>query len=198
MTTLLHDSDIQLISEHQLPNSIQGTPRPEQTWKLSSGRAAAVCVLFIPPATGIEAHIVLIRRTTNLSSHKGQIGLPGGHKDPEDQNPTITALRELEEEIGLAKSKVNVHGQLPSTNTIDGNVVVPIICSTLVSADHFKPSESEVADIFTAPWSTFSRSQSDQFHFNLFGVKKESCLFRVGRNNVWGLTAKILYSADFK
>lgn len=38
----------------------------------------------------------------------GEVALPGGKTDPSDADDVATALREAEEEIGLAPSLVNV------------------------------------------------------------------------------------------
>ena len=39
---------------------------------------------------------------------------PGGKKDPEDKSVIETAVREMEEEMGLEKSRVHVWAQMPA------------------------------------------------------------------------------------
>jgi len=62
------------------------TPRP----------AAALLLLY--PQDG-ELYVPLTVRTGHLPTHKGQVALPGGSLDPEDDGPVSTALREAEEEL---------------------------------------------------------------------------------------------------
>ena len=52
-----------------------------------------------------EPHAVLTRRRADLRRHAGEISFPGGRRDPEDRDLRETALREAEEEIGLAPRK---------------------------------------------------------------------------------------------
>ena len=39
---------------------------------------------------------------------------PGGKKDPEDKSIIETAVREMEEELGLEKSRVQVWAEMPA------------------------------------------------------------------------------------
>ncbi|KAH0635821.1 hypothetical protein KY289_035736 [Solanum tuberosum] len=43
-----------------------------------------------------------------LSTHPGEVALPGGKMDEEDLDDSVTALREAKEEIGLKSSLVQV------------------------------------------------------------------------------------------
>ena len=47
--------------------------------------------------------VLLTQRTAHLRDHAGQISFPGGRVEAHDCSPTDTALRETEEEIGLAR-----------------------------------------------------------------------------------------------
>ena len=57
-----------------------------------------------------QPQVVLTRRAVHLSTHQGEVAFPGGKRDPEDQNIIITALREAEEEVALARNRVRVLG----------------------------------------------------------------------------------------
>src|SRR6266851_8824898 len=61
-------------------------------------RPAAV---LVPIVDRPEPAVLLTQRTTELSSHAGQIAFPGGKIDPGDASPLGAALREASEEIGL-------------------------------------------------------------------------------------------------
>jgi 8-oxo-dGTP pyrophosphatase MutT (NUDIX family) len=77
----------------------------------ADARPAAVLMLF--HETSDEPSILLTERTSTLRSHPGQISFPGGRSDDTDADAVHTALREAEEEVGLAPAAVNVLGNLP-------------------------------------------------------------------------------------
>src|ERR1700761_447813 len=84
---------------------------------------SAVLVPLYDPGDG-ELRIVLTRRRADLRRHAGEISFPGGRQDPEDETTLQTALREAEEEIGLARRHVQVLGRLERTSTFVTNYVI--------------------------------------------------------------------------
>lgn len=96
-------------------------------------------------------HLLLIRRSHREGDHhSGQVAFPGGRVEPQDKSLAEAALREAEEEIGLAPSGVAVLGQLPDYTTITNYRVTPV-------AGHvhtpFEPvlQPAEVARLFSVP-----------------------------------------------
>lgn len=79
------------------------TPRGE--------RAAAVLMLFTDDA---DPALTFVTRAETMRRHAGQVALPGGAVDPTDRDLAHTALREADEEVGLAAEHVSVLGQLPA------------------------------------------------------------------------------------
>lgn len=87
-------------------------------------RSAVIALLSRAP----EPDLVLTARSTGLAHHAGQISMPGGGREPGDASPADTALREMEEEIGLRRAGVETLGQLvPRTVGVSRNRVVPIV-----------------------------------------------------------------------
>jgi 8-oxo-dGTP pyrophosphatase MutT (NUDIX family) len=76
-------------------------------------RPAAVLVLLYPDDEGV-ARVVLTERATRDGHHSGEVSLPGGKSEPDDADPTATALREAAEEIALDVREVDIRvvGQL--------------------------------------------------------------------------------------
>jgi 8-oxo-dGTP pyrophosphatase MutT (NUDIX family) len=113
-------------------------------------KAAAVLIPVVPRSG--QLHIVLTQRTVHLHDHAGQISFPGGRHEPEDETPQRTALREAEEEIGLAAHQLDVLGLLPDYLTATGYRVTPVVA--LVDPDVvWVPDPNEVAEVFETPLS---------------------------------------------
>lgn len=87
--------------------------------------AAAVLVPLVMHDSGTT--LLLTRRTAHLRDHAGQISFPGGRVEPEDEGVIATALRETEEEIGLARAHIDVIGQLPIYTTVTAFEVSPVV-----------------------------------------------------------------------
>lgn len=116
-------------------------------------RAAAVLVLFggdfaaaadHPGGLPADADVLLTERSATMRTHSGQIAFPGGSRDPGDDYPVGTALREAREETGLHPGGVRVLANLPSFPVPSGFEVTPVIGHEAV------PSEVGVVNAETA------------------------------------------------
>ncbi len=72
-------------------------------------------------------HVLLTQRAAHLRAHGGQISFPGGRAEAGDADAAATALREAEEEVGLARERVDVVGAMPPYTTITRFVVTPVV-----------------------------------------------------------------------
>lgn len=183
-----------------LPSRIAGL-EPARPWSAvphsGRGKLSAVVMLFLPPlADGAAARIVLTRRSTSVRTHRGQIGFPGGRVEQGDETPVDTALRELDEELGLPPGRVTPIGCLPLVPALDGSPIVTVVGAAAAEVDELKPAPEEVAAVFAEPWTSFTRARDRAFRFNIFGNWRESHLFELPERPVWGLTAWILARCD--
>ena len=85
---------------------------------------AAVAVTVIDSRKG--ACFLLTRRTSSLRAHSGQFALPGGRVDP-GESAVEAALRELDEEMGVALGARNVLGLLDDYPTRSGYRITPVV-----------------------------------------------------------------------
>ncbi|HET7515312.1 MAG TPA: CoA pyrophosphatase, partial [Gaiella sp.] len=116
---------------------------------MSTGlRTAAVLLPVFRDAEG-ELRIVLVVRADDGGQHGGQLGLPGGKPEPGDADLLDTALREAEEEVGLARDAVEVVAQLePLATQATGWLVHPFLGRVLPDT-RWRLQESEIVGILT-------------------------------------------------
>ena len=140
--------------------------------------------------------VLLTERTAHLSTHSGQVAFAGGRADPEDATPADTALREAQEEVGLASEFVEVLGNLPTYETGSSFIITPVVA--LVRPDCvLHPNPYEVADLFEVPLAFLLDPANHRRHvFDRDGVHREwfSMPYQDGDKNrfIWGATAGML------
>jgi 8-oxo-dGTP pyrophosphatase MutT (NUDIX family) len=133
----------------------------DEAWQLDAKqyREAAVLVPLVVRDSGIT--VLLTQRTATLSTHAGQVSFAGGRRDAEDVSIDATALREADEEIGLAAQHIEVIGHLPPYQTITRFQVTPVVA--LVHAPFtITPNAAEVADVFEVPLSFLTNPKNHQ------------------------------------
>jgi 8-oxo-dGTP pyrophosphatase MutT (NUDIX family) len=140
--------------------------------------------------------VLFTLRTAHLSTHAGQISFPGGKADATDRDAQATALREAEEELGLAPHAVEVLGLLPPCTTVTAFVVTPVVA--LISPDlALQPNPQEVAEVFEVPLAYLTNPAHHRYHQLTHGdVRTEwfSMPYQEGHVErfIWGATAGIL------
>lgn len=151
---------------------------------------AAVLVPLYDPGDG-ELRVVLTRRRADLRRHAGEISFPGGRRDPEDSTLLHTALREAEEEIGLAREHVNVLGALERTSTFVTNYVIHPFVGLLEQSHPWRASAQEV-DAVLEPTLREVRDGRTRTHMERRGFSFETDAYVFDSELVWGATARIL------
>ncbi|KAL0300687.1 UNVERIFIED_CONTAM: Nudix hydrolase 22, chloroplastic [Sesamum radiatum] len=92
---------------------------------LKPSRAAVLICLFEDERGHLR--VILTKRSSAMSSHSGEVALPGGKWEESDANDVDTALREAQEEIGLDPSIVEVVTVLDPFHTKRNITVAPVI-----------------------------------------------------------------------
>ena len=94
--------------------------------------------------------ILMTRRSDDLTHHAGQVSFPGGRMEDADSDIVETALRETEEEVGIARHRVTVLGQMPPTPTVTGYAVTPTV-GLIEEKLELTLDPGEVAGVFEVP-----------------------------------------------
>jgi 8-oxo-dGTP pyrophosphatase MutT (NUDIX family) len=154
-------------------------------------RISAVLVpLFLKKG---QYHLLFIQRTERVKYHKGQISFPGGAYEKKDGLMLNTALREAEEEIGLARKDVWVMGELDDVLTATSNYIISPFVGLIPYPYDFRPDKWETEELLEVPIADlqdktcFSEGVTE---YN--GVEVETYFYRYGERSIWGATAKIL------
>ncbi|MEK8049118.1 CoA pyrophosphatase [Ideonella sp. DXS22W] len=157
---------------------------------------ASVLVPLVMRDDGLR--VLLTQRTAHLRDHAGQISFPGGRAEAHDADAVATALRETEEEVGLARHHIEVIGTLPHYRTVTSYVVTPVV--GLVQP-HFELTldDNEVAEAFEVPLSFLMTPANHRRHrFEWDGHTRQFLSMpwpRPGADDsyfIWGATAAML------
>ena len=167
------------------------TPEEALAIEVRGGTDAAVLVpIFDWPA---DPGVILTERRADLRRHAGEISFPGGRQDEADPDLVTTALREAEEEIGLAPQEVKVAGALPPTATFaTGYRIHPFV--GLVGRPEeldLKPSPHEVESVLAFSLDRLRQGYAMR-RLVRRGVPIHTPTYEVEGHLVWGATARIL------
>jgi 8-oxo-dGTP pyrophosphatase MutT (NUDIX family) len=153
-------------------------------------QAAVLVALFVRAATG-QADLVLTKRRADLRRHAGEISFPGGRRDGEDADLQATALREAEEEIGLARAQVSVLGTLPATSTFATNYVIHPFVGAIPQGLAWRLSPKEVDEVLELPLQALREGRT-RTRLERRGISFETDAYVVGEHLIWGATARII------
>jgi 8-oxo-dGTP pyrophosphatase MutT (NUDIX family) len=151
-----------------------------------------VALVLAPGRRGADA--LFIRRARHPKDPwSGQIGLPGGRRDPGDATLLETALREAEEETGLRLGRGDLLGELddlhPRSRTLPDIHVRPFV----FALDRRPPlrCSAEVAYPLWLPLAALKEGAGTAFP-RAGGRRLSVPCWRSGRHMVWGMTHRLL------
>lgn len=160
---------------------------------IQNAKKSAVMMLFFHDDNKLK--VILIRRSFYVGIHAGQIAFPGGRFEEEDIDVRNTALREIEEEIGIDKDKIEVIGRLSDIYVPPSNFLISVFVGYLAEKPAFKPDEREVAEVIEVDMDSFFepeviRKKEFVVPSNNYSVKAP--YYNVPKAEIWGASAMVM------
>jgi 8-oxo-dGTP pyrophosphatase MutT (NUDIX family) len=156
----------------------------------ADARRAAVAMLLY--RRDDQWRLPLALRPSTLSSHGGQIGLPGGVIEP-GETTSVAALRELEEELGIDPSGVQLLGELSPLYVFVSNFLVIPWVACLRDEPTFRASPFEVAEILEVPLThLLDQRHIGRYHREVRGIRFTAPTISFEDHCIWGATAMML------
>jgi 8-oxo-dGTP pyrophosphatase MutT (NUDIX family) len=138
-----------------------------------------------------ELGAVFTKRRNDLRRHPGEISFPGGRADEGEHDLRVTALREAQEEIGLAPDQVQLLGALQPTPTIaTGYAVYPFV-GLIEPGQEWQLSAREVAEVIELPLQALLDGYARR-RLVRRGLPIRTDTYTVDDYLIWGATARIL------
>ena len=141
--------------------------------------------------------VILTQRPETMPQHPGQISFPGG-KVETGETARFAALREMEEEIGIAPGSVTLLGRLRSFDAVSEFRVTPYVGIIDPKAE-IMPDPHEVADVFETPFDFLINPDNHVARDVVFDGRNHRLwdmpytgpdgVFR----NIWGMTAMMMF-----
>jgi 8-oxo-dGTP pyrophosphatase MutT (NUDIX family) len=171
-------SDFDLNPELAADLAVMDPPRPA---------AVLVGVVDREPLT-----VLLTQRTEHLPTHAGQIAFPGGRVDAGDASPVAAAIREAEEEVGLAAEYIEPLGYLDSYRTGTGFHIMPVV-ALIRPGFSLSLNKGEVSDAFEVPLDFVMNPSNVHRHTRPWrGRERAYYAIPYADRYIWGVTAGIL------
>lgn len=181
-------------AEAAIAPTLPTTPTASPPLAAVPPRAAAV----LAPLHALDGrpHLIFTVRSLDVASHRGEISFPGGSRDPGDADLAATALRETDEELGIAPWHVEVLGALPVVFAGPSNfAVTPFVGWLGEGMPVVVPSPAEVAEVIYAPLAALDDPAIHHTEiWQRFGQPHLLHFYDFGQYRIWGATGRMLHA----
>jgi 8-oxo-dGTP pyrophosphatase MutT (NUDIX family) len=137
--------------------------------------------------------VLLTLRPATMRRHAGQIAFPGGALDPGEER-LDAALREAQEEIGLDRSRVTVLGRLSEVVVLTTPFRLTPWVASVPYPYPYAAAAGEVEEILQVPLAALLDDAAYGVRrVEAYGMSLDTHTYRVGRHEIWGVTARVLH-----
>ena len=161
--------------------------------ELRLGEALKPAAILCPIVERDEPSVLLTKRTETMPTHAGQISFPGGRLHAADTSLVDTALRELEEEIGISRDFVTIGGFLDPYETVNSGFMILPVVGFIREGFTLQINPDEVADAFEVPLAYLCDPANRRpMSVERNGRLREFHAIPYGAHTIWGATAEII------
>lgn len=183
-----HEAHSIMLPKHRKPAS-------DYLQSITNYKTGCVMSLLFPDVNSGEAKLILIQRTSyEKDVHADQISFPGGKLEESDATNLDAALRETQEEIGIASNEIEVIGNLSQLYIPPSNFMVYPFVGSIKKKPNYLLSEGEVRRVLEVNLSQFADDKNR--HTGKFssarGYSVESPYYLVEDVKIWGATAMMI------
>lgn len=185
-----------LAQQLRLYQPVPRVKKPDFKGRTKNDRAAVLVCIF--EGDDGEFRVILTKRASTLSTHSGEVSLPGGKAEEGDANDAETATREAKEEIGLDPSLVNIVTLFEPILSKHFLLVTPVI-AILPDKRAYIPAlnPDEVEAVFDVPLKMFIKGENlrvEELPWNGGMYMMHTYDYDINGNKyiIWGLTSEIL------
>jgi 8-oxo-dGTP pyrophosphatase MutT (NUDIX family) len=166
---------------------------PEEAHAMEARGGTDAAVLLPLHGWPDEPGLIFTERRADMRRHAGEISFPGGRRDEADADLAATALREAEEEIGLAPAQVELCGALPPAATfVTGYRIHPYVGLIPDPAElNLQPNPAEVETVLAFSLKGL-RDGYEMRRLVRRGVPIHTPTYEVDGHLIWGATARIV------
>lgn len=149
----------------------------------------------LPPAFGALEALFVLRTERDGDPWSGHVGLPGGHREPVDEDLAAAARREVAEETGLALEPGDVLGPLddihPRSRRLPSVAVTPYVAWTAETAEIRHGPEVD-GHLWVPLAELEAPGRRSVLTFRRAGALRAFPAVEVGGLTIWGLTFAIV------
>jgi len=141
-----------------------------------------------------KLYLPMMLRPKKSRAHPGQISFPGGKAEEQDQDLIATAIREMEEEVGVLVPRANVLGDLTPIYIPPSNSLVTPIIGFLEEKPSYTPAPDEVERVLDVRMEDLANPANKRAKKVILtnGEYFEMPAYAVNDVFIWGGTARMI------
>ncbi|MFM7014966.1 MAG: NUDIX hydrolase [Bacteroidota bacterium] len=169
-------------------------PASDYLKHINDYKIGCVISLLVQNKNGEWCLVLMERASHEKDVHANQISFPGGKHEKEDASYYHTALRELNEELGVEALNIELISPLSELYIPPSNFLVkPFLCYSEYKIN-FEPNKEEVRSVLEIPLSYFLSPEniSRGVFESARGYQVNAPFYEYQHHKIWGATAMMI------